>query len=210
MFICCNEKLRDIRQSLWRRLVGDLGKSTEPGFSHVFQSGLATAMGEDPPTEATKMEWPVQLQAAYEAQTTIGWDQVLAGRLYKKWDLLSEYNRVNAGEQLRTGWTGRAVRLCWEFGLELWTIRNGMIYGTGGNTSSGEQSSLKELALALYEQRYQVEGWQSLRSLACSENEIEQMPPDTIKAWIEQVRYLSPDTFTTVVANLKKHKQRAE
>ena len=135
MFICCNEKLRDIRQSLWRRLVGDLGKSTEPGFSHVFQSGLATAMGEDPPTEATKMEWPVQLQAAYEAQTTIGWDQVLAGRLYKKWDLLSEYNRVNAGEQLRTGWTGRAVRLCWEFGLELWTIRNGMIYGTGGNTS---------------------------------------------------------------------------
>ena len=204
MFVCTNEQFGDVRKGLWNRLIRELSKSTDTGFFHVFYGGMVTVLGEDPPTDPTKRDWPKSLQEAYEVQDTIGWDQVLAGRIYRKWDTLSEFKGINPGGLVRTGWIGRAVRLCWAFGLELWSIRNGMIHGTGGNSLSGELPRLRELALALYIQRFEIEGWQTLRSLALSENEIAQMPLATLKAWIEQVRYLSPDTFTTVVATLKK------
>ncbi len=86
----------------------------------------------------------------YVEQESIGWEQVLFGRLSTKWDELSGFNSFRQGDRGYTGWTGRAVGLCWAFGLELWAVRNGIIHSTGGNPSQMKQARLQERTVALY------------------------------------------------------------
>ncbi len=125
------------------------------------------------------------------------------GRLSTKWDALSEYNKSYSGSPERTGWTRRAVGLCWSFGLELWSVRNGLIYGTGGTPSKTEVTRLKELATTLYQHRFDMEGTIPTRAFPPSFTTVESMSPELLKAWVGQIQYLYPEKYDKLLSDLK-------
>ena len=125
------------------------------------------------------------------------------GRFSTQWDGLSEYKSSHINSQEQTGWTRRAVGLCWSFGLELWTVRNGMIYGTGGTLSQMEVTRLKELATALYQNRIELEGAIPTRVFPPCLTAVEDMAPALLKAWVGQIQFLYPEKYKALVTELK-------
>ena len=204
IFHCENETMTRLRETRFTTLCKELGKATTDRFQQVFTAGLSTAVGGVPPTENTKNKWPKVLLAAYEEQEKIGWEQGFLGRLSTKWDAVSEYNWGYTGMTPRPGWTKRAVGLCWAFGLELWSLRNGMIYGSGGTMSPIEVTQLRELATVLSKHRLDFEGMSPTWTFHTRSTAVEDMNPETLKAWVEQIRFLCPDRYKEIVKDLKK------
>ena len=86
-----------------------------------------------------QLDWPRAYQEAYTRQEQIGWGQVLYGRIAQQWDILAQYMPVQATDYRAGAWTQRAIWLSWQFGLEVWTIRNQLTHGTGVGASTKER-----------------------------------------------------------------------
>lgn len=61
------------------------------------------------------------------------------GRIAKQWDEIADYRSVE-GYEWRPGiWSGRAIRLCWRFGMDLWKACNQLVHGPMGGISQTEK-----------------------------------------------------------------------
>ena len=152
MFACTNSRYQGLRQTCFTRLLKDIADVTASGSCQVFQAGLSTALGNPPPSEQTQEEWPSQVRRVYQAQSDIGWTQVLCGRISKEWAHIS----TNVDIAQRQGvdvWTGKVIRICWRFGLEIWKIRNDLVHGTDGKISILEEQRVKRLIEGIYQRK---------------------------------------------------------
>lgn len=49
-------------------------------------------------------------------------------------------------------WISQAIRLCWEFGIDLLKIRNQLVHGTGSSVSQVEVVQVKQLTKSVYKE----------------------------------------------------------
>ena len=152
LFNCPNDKIKDLREKGLTRLIQALSKGTAQGFQQVFCTGIQTIFGRDSPDTETQMDWPTDLREAYNTQLEIGWEQVMYRRIAQHWEKLAQYNGHQGHPIDSFRWTGKAIRLCWDFGLELWTYRNQLLYGNGGGPSKVDRERVTNLIQAIYQE----------------------------------------------------------
>ena len=197
--------MNEIRSQYWKNLQPELVKSTVDGFTQVFLSGLSTVMGEPVPSDYTKNQWPRNYSEAFIEQQDIGWEQALYGRILRQWAELVDYNSQGSGRNGAQVWTGRAITLCWKFGLALWKVRNGMIHGTEGNVSVLEQQRVGEIALLLFRNRVSLEEGTPNRMFPANETAVVNMLFGMQKAWIEQLRFLYEEKYEMLLSQIGLH-----
>lgn len=90
------------------KLLTEITQGTAQGFKQVFRAGIQTVMGADDPDMITILDWPRELQEAYEIQNQIGWDQVMYGQLVTHWESLAEYGSQAEDNERRLLWTGKS------------------------------------------------------------------------------------------------------
>ena len=127
---CTNTQMQNIREPTWKELMTALVTDTEPGFKVVFTTGLSTVLGGQSPSAHTINDWPPEMRSACTAQSNIGWNQVLFGRISSQWETVANFQNKVEVTGSSSAWTSRAIHLCWGFGLELWRARNHLIHGT--------------------------------------------------------------------------------
>ena len=185
MFVCSNSQLKMLRDHRWKQLMKDVLYSTDPAFAAVFQAGLNTVLGLPQPDARTKTEWPTELRQAYDMQTNIGWTQVLYGRLSVKWDSLATYQGRLGDDQDQFRWTSKVIRLCWQFGLDLWAIRNQMVHGNKGGPSLTEQNRVMATIKVMYRDMKNRVTYKVEELFNKSETDMLHLPYASQVAWLE-------------------------
>ena len=197
LFECSNARYRGIRQDRLTQLMKDIGDITVPGCREVFQIGLATVLGSEPPTEITQRDWPETLRRAYFAQGEIGWIHVLYGRISKQWEILAN-PATEAGQNGNFQWTCKVVRLCWRFGLVLWKVRNDLVHGTDGSISQLEQQRLRSLIALIYQKQHVFGDSRKWTEFPSDETVVLKWSYDTQMAFVERLKYLYPDAMKQI------------
>ena len=133
----------------WAKCLSQIKKLSPPETAAVVGAGLQTVMGHNHPTEQTITEWPRHLQEKYQRQDQIGWTHMFQGRLAKCWN---QYPSENGDTSLTetTGWTNKVIVLLWNFGLDLWKLRNQLIHGEG-QISDTAKARVGKMVQAVYE-----------------------------------------------------------
>ena len=203
-FVCGHPQMAAIRVTYWKELVKGLSKNTESGFKEIFIAGLSTIIGREGPTDRTKTGWHQQFIEAYEAQQDIGWEQVMYGRLSKKWEPLAQLETEGHTSQGGGQWTGRAVRLCWQFGLDLWTVRNKLVHGNIGGVSNQEQHRVKYLIELLYEELLPQIPQNKKVMFARSRAEMLLIPYQSQLVWLGKMKFLWPIQYREIEAQLAR------
>ena len=144
IFHCRNETMRSIREKAWSQYISEITQVGSPAVQAVFLSGMATIIGADSPDEDTRSEWPVDIRKAYSSQEAIGWDQVLYGRISIAWELCLRKSGEE-GQTVDNRWTTKAIQRSWQFGLELWAVRNKLVHGSTGGVSQLELLRVTQL-----------------------------------------------------------------
>ena len=103
-----------------------------------------------PPVKSTRMEWPRDLQLAYDLQEKIGWTQVQLGLLSKQWELIKLGGGGDTPGHSSLRWTGYIIQMGWKYGLDMWKVRNELVHGKEGNLSRLEKSKLRLLVQGIY------------------------------------------------------------
>ena len=201
LFCCTNPMSQQLREHMWLKLIQNLGKHTADGVYQVFISGLQTVLGSREPDTRTKGEWPDRLRQVFEQQSLIGWDQVFYGRIAGQWESVVSEGSASGDNTDWSKWTCRAIRLCWDFGINLWVMRNHLVHGTGTGISQEEIARVDRLTESVYEaMKYQLT---DLEKKALQYNRLD-TDGDTSsyaykKAWLAHVRFLHPDKFRSIV-----------
>ncbi len=198
LFQCKNEQLQFVRTSYWKRLCTRITEHTVPEFRAIFQTGLDVIAGGELPTEQAKDEWPHDMQVTFQVQTEIGWDQVMFGRIATAWDVLAQYGTC-IGKEHRVGvWAGKAIRLCWEHGLELWRTRNQLVHGSDTEVSAMEKVRVSALIKALYSELPIIVPQSQQLLFSMPEDEILNMEYTGQVAWLGHAKYVYPQQFKDI------------
>ncbi len=140
--------------------------------------GLETVFGKEHPPERTVQVWPILLQEIYKAQRDIGWEQIFYGRIHRQWaNVAEETDQIN--NQVQQRWTGRVIRHCWTFGLEMLKMRNDMLHGTEWQVSNLELERAKILIRNIFQHRglfSEVSKWEGFPT---------DFPPTRRLCWID-------------------------
>ena len=176
----------------WKELVKELGKNTPLGFLEIFIAGLSTVMGRAEPTDATLKDWPSNFQEAYESQKAIGWEQVMYGRLSTRWEPLANSDQGVDNSTGASQWTSRAVRSCWRFGLDQWTVRNQLVHGTDGGVSTRERLRARRLIEIIYQDLLPNMQRNERVLFSRTRSEMILMPYQSQLAWLGRVKFLCP------------------
>ena len=151
LFCCDNPMAQQLREHMWLKLIQNLGKHTAAGLQQLFTSGLKMVLGATEPDTHTKLEWPDGLRQAFEIQSLIGWDQVFYGRIAGQWEQLAHEDSIPEDTKSRSQWTCRAIRLCWDFEIQLWVLHNQLVHGTSKGISQVEIECVESLTVAVYD-----------------------------------------------------------
>ena len=138
-----------------------------------------------------------------QTQCLIRWGQVFYGRLSKQWEAAA--NTIQ--EHTHFQWTGKIIRIFWEYGLDIWTIRNNLVHGTTGEISKLEMEKIDKMITAIYQRVLpQAHAW-SQDMFNLSEQARASTSYHSKRAWIQSIRILIPTIFKelerTVVGNLQ-------
>ncbi len=71
----------------------------------------------------------IGLVQAFQDQTVIGWDQLLRGRISKKWGEVFAGCKAVTSTVHSASWSKQVVISIWEYSTSLWKFRNGEVYG---------------------------------------------------------------------------------
>ena len=198
LFTCTNEQLHLVRTSYWKRLCTRITEHTVPEFRAIFQTGLDVIAGGDLPTKQVKDAWPNDMQVTFQVQTEIGWDQVMFGRLATEWDVLAQYGTC-IGKEHRVGvWAGKAIRLCWEYGLELWTTRNQLVHGSDAEVSVMEKVRISALIKALYSELPIIVPQSKQILFSMPQDEILKLEYTGQVAWLGHAKYVYSQQFKDI------------
>ena len=107
--------------------------------------------------DTTTIEVPESVSHITEAQTSIGWEQLLKGRLAKEW---MEYQKQHLGDRATrknnaNTWATDIITSIFRQWLELWKLRNGDRHGRDYKTQA---EAAKKQAVRELEQLYEYKG----------------------------------------------------
>ena len=202
-FVECQDiQMGTIRKIAWEKLTMEVTSNTAIDFKAIFLSGMHSILVGDVPATDVQQDWPAPLQLAFNAQTEIGWNQLLLGRIAQQWDALAQYN-VGFDRELRPGiWTKRAVNLFWNFGLELWTIRNKTVHGTLGGISVLEQERISRLVSLIYSDLIPLIERRGQVVIDRTEESIHDSSYQSQVAWLSRLQYLYPSEYKDIAARI--------
>jgi len=145
---CSHENIttaRDIALVQLSTALSDL--MTPPDVSHALMYGIETwiaqeqHIGQNPPT----IQWPPtnytyditctehrNIAEAFQMQTQIGWDELMRGRICKKWGNIIQhhFHTTSAPKQLnRDTWEYTIIENIWSIFEATWNARNALIHG---------------------------------------------------------------------------------
>ena len=198
VFRCANEQFSQIRKQKWEVYIQEVGKKTDSCFKTVFHEGLRTALGHAQPVQEAQNGWPENIREAYETQHQIGWEQVFFGRIARQWEQLAEYNQVGGAGIRQTQWTARAIRLSWQFGLELWMLRNQLVHGSTQGISRVEIDRVHTLIKGLYAELPVLVPPHSPVAFTSSETTLLQTGYHNQVAWLGHMKHLYPQEFKII------------
>ena len=203
---CPHEQLAQLRQARWAECKKALCKQTPVGVQQVFLEGLRQAFTVDTLLDVRNMGWPSNIQAAYEAQQKIGWMQVFYGRIALKWETIITDQVSNEQEVYQYRWTGKMVRLFWDYGLDLWRIRNTLVHGTPGELSNVDKHKIDLMVQATYRNLGPCANELTKEFFSIPERDRMTQSYKSKRAWLSSVKILFPDQFysleTSVVGRL--------
>jgi hypothetical protein len=104
----------------------------ERWFDNEQYYGAEPAIEWPPPTFQYHPTEHAPIQAAFELQCEIGWDEFLRGRIASSWGTImhSYYRRLNLpAHRNGTTWTVRVISSTWDIFLKTWLTRNGLKHG---------------------------------------------------------------------------------
>ena len=115
------------------------------------------------------------------------------------------YGRISKlWEPLAGKWTSRVIRLCWQFGLELWTVRNKLAHGNIGGVSTQERHQVRCLIEILYNELLHTLP-QNVRILfARSRTEMLLLPYQSQLAWLGKMKFLCPIQYRELEVKLAR------
>ena len=108
----------------------------ESWFDNERYHGAEPAIEWPPPTYQYHPTDHAPIQAAFELQCEIGWDEFLRGRICSQWGTImqSYYRRMNLPPH-RNGmaWEVRVISSTWQIFFNTWQTRNGLLHGATDN-----------------------------------------------------------------------------
>ena len=156
-------------------------------------------MGQDGPSHATKMEWPLRLQEAYASQNDIGWKQVLLGRLSIHWEAEAGYQQWTETAPDKYKWSGRVIRFGLDCSLQLWKHRNELVHGTDGQPSKLHRNVLEERIRLWFQEFDNISNGNRTDQCSTRESEVLNMPHTSQLAWVERMKFLYPALWKGLV-----------
>ena len=190
MFTCDHPQMSSIRMTYWKGLVKELGKNTPLSFTEIFIAG--TVMGREEPTDTTCTDWSNKFQEAYESQKAIGWEQVMYGRLSNRWEPLANNDQGVENSTGTSKWTSRAIRSCWRFGLDQWTVRNQLVHGTDSGVSTQERLRARRMIEIIYQDLLPNLQRNERALFSRTRSEMLLIPYQSQLAWLGRVKFLCP------------------
>jgi hypothetical protein len=131
-------------------------------------------------------------QAYHEQTQTLGWDNLLRGRISKLWGRAYKLSNQISNTQNSSGWTKQLIHLLWKYTLSLWECRNSILHGKNVEEAEmREKEALKQQISEAYED-YAKDPFSipsHLRSLftARSLNQRLKQDMDSLKCWLRSV-----------------------
>eukprot|EP00980_Cylindrotheca_fusiformis_P010202 scaffold2269_cov65-Cylindrotheca_fusiformis.AAC.2 len=106
---------------------------TKHGLVEVLMSGLSLAFDAESGDQLSLMEFPLSLHSLIQEQNSIGWQQLLRGRVSCQWAKLQQevYTARSETDKTVTGttWITTVVTSVLTQVLDLWKQRNDFVYG---------------------------------------------------------------------------------
>merc|ERR1712115_272545 len=153
-FSCDHWELQQEQLKALERLRQKLQKiKTYPIITQTITSHIYAWMRNIPP-RATHFSISnplhLQVQKAITIQNSIGWDQMVRGRISKLWTTTQKIYHKERNKN-NTRWAQHTIKALWDFGGEVWTKRNTIKYGTTEEIESSEKSKMKPIILQHYQ-----------------------------------------------------------
>lgn len=137
----------------------------------------------------------VVLTSAFTEQFhTIGWLQLLLGRLSNKWELAyTHYKGISSHQSYKTNWSTSFIPHIWEYTHSLWQHRNGILHGLSFKQCAEKiLTKLRMEVSCLYESILENPDKLLPRHLGLiKDNSLERLlnlPYDDIQCWLRSVR----------------------
>ena len=129
---------------------------TSPGLMDLLLRGLEKVIKEEDPSEIPVHE---DLQLLKDSQTSIGWHQLLRGRLSQQWQLAQDRFLGNNATERTNGqtWTTTVIDFIFTHWFKLWELRNGDRHGRDSQTRAQAKNAeaIRELE-QLYDKQDRV------------------------------------------------------
>jgi hypothetical protein len=146
------------RVALKTKIVANLKNTLEEQKTRIdlmelLLEGLQAVFdGRDP----TTINCPASVQHVAEAQTAIGWEHILRGRLSQSW-AKEQQSHIGAFQPKNNGmtWCTKIISTLLQGWLDLWNLRNGDRHGRDTHTKA---QALKAQAIREMEQLYELKG----------------------------------------------------
>ena len=197
MLECSNQQLSEIRRQGFTQLLKNIADITMPGCRQVFQVGLATVFGSTHPQEQTMKDWPYEIRRAYQAQTDIGWHHVMYGRISRQWEQIATQSDTAEIQGLEL-WTGKVIRICWRFGLEIWKARNALVHGTDGKVSRLEQQRVCKIIETIYQHKGDFTDGDEWPGFPGQLTEVLHWTYDAQVTLLDRLRFLYPEEMKSI------------
>ncbi|MGH7974113.1 MAG: hypothetical protein ACREBR_01205 [bacterium] len=145
---CHSAASKRARRTAWSTFESEMNKAkTAPLMTIAIKesieswaNGTANAEGW---TTAHSDNNAVQVKSAVEAQSSIGWEHFLRGRIALKWKMAQQayLQEIDAPRSFTAErWTKKLIRSAWNYSLTIWLSRNQEIYGR----NEAEQFALRK------------------------------------------------------------------
>jgi hypothetical protein len=156
LYLCPEQQRDQWRKKLITKLRKDMDDlNTHPGLQELLLEGIKSVLeGRD----ANTIHIPAGVEAVAQAQSSIGWTELLKGRMSIKWSQVQQqYLGAFDPKKNGTTWTVNMIRTILKGWLEVWEIRNKDRHGRDrlSKAQADRAQAIRELE-QLYELKDQV------------------------------------------------------
>jgi hypothetical protein len=133
LFQCTNRVMDTIQEKLQFFLVKDMHDHGDSELNNIIEIGILNA-GMTPKWAPSIADVSRKWRTAVRDQTSIGWDQLLRGRISKT--IIKMVDQHYEAQELSTimyngrRWAKKLITVIWTTMLELWSTRNSIIYNS--------------------------------------------------------------------------------
>ena len=171
----------------------------DPVLIDILVTGVTAWLNDTPPefdsVLAGRKEGAPWYQHLIAAQSGLGWDQILRGRLDCQWATVQDIylKHIKRRSKYRSGalFTAGVVRELWELTLDLWKIRNEAEHGRNAASWAATQQQRTERELrSIYDNRGHLPPSTNANLHDTVEEHPERHSSASIRAWIHLFRHV--------------------